>query len=67
MTCSWLVDLVSDLAFFSFAPFSVNVNIFFEFSVMREKANVSCEKPFSEEVRSILGVQACVLTLGHSV
>ena len=45
-----LVDLVSDLAFFSFAPFSVNVNHFFECVVMREKANVFCEKPFSKEV-----------------
>ena len=57
LLCSWLAALVSDLVFFSFPPFSVNVNLFFEFSVMREKANVFCEKPFSEEVRCILGVQ----------
>ena len=30
--------------------FSVNVKLFFEFFVMREKANYLCVKLFSEEV-----------------
>ena len=35
--------------------FSVNVKLFFEFFVMREKANYFCVKVFSEEVLGTLG------------